>query len=168
VNLAVNPAATLAADLSGIPDLTMQGDADLYADLYADARPGSPAGAEAAARTPTVGRLAGLVRQVAGRPAHWWHLVHFDGVPAPVPVPVPGAERCELWLSAWPPGHRADRRADVLAVLAGELAERTITPQGVAERVLRANRVRVYGGGRPRELVNPGPSYAISLHATAG
>jgi hypothetical protein len=164
----VNLAANLAVDLSGIPDLTMQGDADLYAGLSADtyARPGSPAGAQAPARTPTVGRLAGLVRQVARRPADWWHLVCFDGAPSPVPLPTP--ERCELWLSTWPPGHRAERRADVLTVLAGELTEPTITPLGVAERTLRANRVRVYGGGRPRELVNPGPSYAISLHATVG
>jgi hypothetical protein len=132
-------------NLSVIPDLTMQGGASPYV----------PAPAL------TVGRLAGLVREVAARPGEWWHLVRFDGVPVPL------AAECELWLSAWPPGHRADLDAQVLAVLAGELAERTITGQGVAERTLRANRVRVYGAGHPRELVNPGPAYAISLHATA-
>lgn len=151
----------LAVNLSGIPDLTMQGDADLYAEPSTgpyDARPGTG--------SLTVGRLAALVRQVASRPGAWWHLVRFDGAPVAVPPPVPAS--CELWLSAWPPGHRADPHAGVLAVLAGELAERALTAEGVAERTLRANRVRVYGADRPRELVNPGPSFAISLHATAG
>ena len=71
-----------------------------------------------------------------------------------------------LWLTAWPPGHRAASDATVLAVVAGELSERTITGQGVAERTLRANRIRVYGADNPRELVNLGHGYALSLHAT--
>lgn len=131
-------------NLSVIPDLTMQG-----ADSPYSAGP-----------TVTIGRLAGLVRELAARPGDWWHLARFDGVP----VRLSGEH--EIWLAAWPPGHRAAPVADVLAVLAGELSERTITDQGVAERALRANRIRVYGGGHPRELVNPGPAYALSLHAT--
>ena len=136
-------------NLSVVPDL-MQGGASPHAP----------------ARALTVGRLAWLVRDVAARPGDWWHLVRLDGVPVRVPVrlPVPAAE-CELWLSAWPAGYRGDPGADVLAVLAGELTERTITGQGVAERALRANRVRVYGAGHPREIVNLGPALAISLHA---
>ncbi len=134
-------------DLSVIPDLTMQG----------ETRPGAPE------CTLTAGRLAGLIQKLAARPDDWWHLVRFDGVP--VPVRFGG---CELWLSAWPPGHHADPHADVLGVLAGELTERRINALGVAERTLRANRIQVYGGGTPRELVNPGPAYAISLHATSG
>jgi hypothetical protein len=129
-------------NFSVIPDITMQSDA--------------------AVRGLTVGNLAGLVREVAARPAYWWHLARFDGTPVPV------AAASELWLSAWPPGHRADLGAVVLTVLAGELLEQTITGQGVAERTLRANRIRVYGTDNPRELVNPGPGYALSLHATAG
>jgi hypothetical protein len=111
---------------------------------------------------PTVGRLAGAVRALAARPDDWWHLARFDGTPARVAV------ADDLWLSVWPPGHRADPRAAVLTVLAGELSERTITDQGVAERTLRANRVRVYGADTPRELVNLGPGYAVSLHANHG
>jgi hypothetical protein len=110
----------------------------------------------------TIGRLAGFVREMAARPADWWHLARFDGVPVLLAAPY------ELWLRAWPPGHRADPDADVLAVLAGELSERTITDQGVAERTLRANRIRVYGARHPRELVNPGPAFALSLHAASG
>jgi hypothetical protein len=111
----------------------------------------------------TIGRLAGVVREVAARPAYWWHLARFDGTP----VPVAAAE--DLWLSAWPPGHRSvPAGPGVLAVVAGELSERTITDQGVAERTLRANRIRVYGASHPRELVNLGPGYALSLHATTG
>jgi hypothetical protein len=141
---AAAPPKDFPVNLSVIPDLTMQGADSPYAT-----RP-----------TVTVGRLAGLVREFAARPGDWWHLVRFDGVP----VRLPG-ER-DVWLHAWPPGHRAAPDADVLAVLAGELSERTITDRGVAERALRANRIRVYGGGHARELVNPGPAFAVSLHAT--
>jgi hypothetical protein len=131
-------------NFSAVPDITLQG---------------------SAVTAVTVGRLAGLVREVAARPAGWWHLVRFDGAPAPVAVPSPDGR--PLWLWTWPPGHRAAPDADVLAILAGELSERTITGQGVAERTLRANRIRVYGADHPRELVNLGPGYALSLHASA-
>jgi hypothetical protein len=129
-------------NFSVIPDITMQ------------ARPERTG-------TLTIGRLAGVVREMAARPEYWWHLARFDGTPVPVAV------ANDLWLSAWPPGHRAvPAGPGVLAVLAGELSERTITDQGVAERTLRANRIRVYGADNPRELVNLGPGYALSLHAT--
>jgi hypothetical protein len=131
-------------NFSVIPDITMQGDAPERV------------------RALTTGNLASLVRDVAARPAYWWHLARFDGEPVPV------AAAHDLWLTAWPPGHRADPSAAVLTVLAGELSERTITDQGVAERTLRANRIRVYGSGHPRELLNQGPGYALSLHATSG
>jgi hypothetical protein len=128
-------------NFSVIPDITMQSHHDL-------------------AGGSTIGRLAGVVREVASRPAYWWHLARFDGTPVPV------AAADDLWLSAWPPGHRGvPAGPGVLAVLAGELSERTITGQGVAERTLRANRIRVYGTTGPRELVNLGPAYALSLHA---
>jgi hypothetical protein len=130
-------------NFSAIPDITMQGDAPERV------------------RALTTGNLASLVRDVAARPAYWWHLARFDGEPVPV------AAARDLWLTAWPPGHRADPGAAVLAVLAGELSERTITDHGVAERTLRANRIRVYGSDDPRELLNQGPGYALSLHATS-
>lgn len=132
-------------DLSVIPDLTMQGAGGPYA----------------ADRAVTVGRLAGLVRALSARPGDWWPLARFDGVPVRVPGERP------LWLTAWAPGQHTGPVADVLAVLAGELSERTLTAHGVTERTLRPNRVRVYGGGDRHELVNPGPAYALSLHATA-
>jgi hypothetical protein len=130
-------------NFSAIPDLTMQ--------------------SHEAVDGLTVGRLAGIVREVAARPAYWWHLARFDDA---VPVRIEGGH--DLWLSAWPPGHRADPKAAVLTVLAGELSERTITDLGVAERTLRANRIRVYGADHPRELVNLGHGYALSLHANHG
>jgi hypothetical protein len=127
-------------NFSVIPDITLQ------------ARPASTGRL-------TIGRLAGVVRETAARPEHWWHLVRFDGAPVPLAD--------DLWLSAWPPGHHAvPAGPGVLTVLAGELSERTITDQGVAERTLRANRIRVYGADNPRELVNLGHGYALSLHAT--
>lgn len=121
-------------NLSLVPDLTMRGAPSPFAPP----------------RALTVGRLAGLVCDVAADPDRWWHLVRLDGVP----VPLDGG----LWLSAWPPGHRADPGADVLVVLAGELV--------AAGRPVRAGRVQVHGAGRPRELANPGPGYAVTLHAT--
>jgi hypothetical protein len=128
-------------NFSVIPDITMQ------------VRPASTG-------TVTIGRLAGVVREMAARPEYWWHLARFDGTPVPVAN--------DLWLSAWPPGHRAvPAGPGVLAVLAGELSERTITDHGVAERTLRANRIRVYGADNPRELVNLGHGYALSLHAAS-
>jgi hypothetical protein len=146
----LSPAARAAfrrtiVNLSVIPDLIRQGE------------PGPRISGHAL----TVGRLAGLVRELAARPADWWHLVRFDGAPVSLAV------ECELWLSAWPPGRRTDPRAGLLAVLAGELTERTISERGVAERTLRANRVQVYGGGFARELVNDGPGFAITLHTAA-
>lgn len=128
-------------DLSLIPDLTMRGAPSPYA--LPPAR--------------TVGRLAALVRDLAARPDRWWHLVRFDGVP----VPLDGG----LWLSAWPPGRRRALTADVLIVLAGELARPGAGP-------VRAGRVHVHGrshgqshgGRRPRELANPGPGFAITAH----
>lgn len=105
----------------------------------------------------TVGRVAGLLRALAVAPDRWWHLVRFDGVP----VDVDG-----MSLVAWPPGHHAGPGGDVVTVLAGELSERTVTEQGAVERTLRANRIRVYGAGDPRELVNLGPGYAIILRAS--
>jgi hypothetical protein len=129
-------------NLSAIPDITMQAAPDT-------------------AGTQTIGRLAGLVREMAARPTAWWHLARFDGTP----VPVTAAN--DLWLSAWPPGHRAARNVPgLLTVLAGELSERTITDQGVTERTLRANRIRVHGASHARELVNLGTSFALILHTT--
>jgi hypothetical protein len=52
-------------------------------------------------------------------------------------------------------------------VLAGELEERTISPGGAVSRPLLPNRVRVHGRGHVHELFNPGPTYAIVIHAYA-
>jgi hypothetical protein len=131
-------------NFSVIPDITLQA-------------------APSATGAQTIGRLAGIVREMAGRPTYWWHLARFDGTPVAVT-----AEN-DLWLSAWPPGHSAVQDAPgVLTVLAGELSERTITDDGVTERTLRANRIRVHGATHARELVNLGTSFALSLHATLG
>ncbi|GGT92468.1 MULTISPECIES: cysteine dioxygenase [Actinomadura] len=135
-------------DLSVVPDLTMRGQDD-------------PHGRAAAVRPATVGQLAARVRDLAGRPAEWWRLVRFDAA-GPVHLPLDG----QTWLTTWPPGHGGTIRAQVSTLIAGELAEVTITARGVTERPLRANRVRVHGGSHA--LTNPGPAFAVSLHAGAG
>lgn len=136
-----------------IPDMTLRGQDD-------------PHGLTITPRPPTVGQLAASLRDLAERPADWWGLIRFDPA-APTRVRLDDAR----WLTTWPPGYRTDVHdhadTEVTTVIAGELVEVTISEAGVAERPLRANRVRVHGGGHTHELHNPGPAYAITLHATA-
>jgi hypothetical protein len=136
-------------------------------DLSVAALLGRPSPWARVAARPTVGQLAGLLQEVAGRPETWWRLARFDAVPVPVP-----AGR-GVWLTAWPAGHHLSAEvadAEVLTVVAGELTELTIGPCGVAERTLRANRVQIRGASSGsdvlRELHNAGPAYAISLHTS--
>ncbi|WP_084000742.1 cysteine dioxygenase [Actinomadura kijaniata] len=142
-------------DLDLVPDITMRGQAD-------------PHGRDAVKRPPTVGQLAARIHGLAARPADWWHRVRFDAA-GPVRVVLDEVEGVRLWLTTWPPGHRTGVHdhagTEVSAVIAGELAEVKITDDGVTERPLRANRVRVHGGDHTHELTNPGPAYAITLHA---
>ncbi|WP_141580793.1 cysteine dioxygenase [Actinomadura sp. WMMA1423] len=135
-------------DLSVVPDITMRGQDDPHARVIA-------------VRPATLGQLAARVRDLAGRPGEWWGLVRFDPA-GPVHVPLDG----ETWLTTWPPGPGGTIRAQVGTLIAGELAEAVLTARGVTERPLRANRVRVHGGGTPA-LTNPGPAFAVSLHAAA-
>jgi hypothetical protein len=121
----------------------------------------------------TAGRLAGLLRTAAANPARWWQLVRFDPVHQ-VHLRLAELPGCELWLVTTPPGfHGASRDhgpgCQALTVVAGELAERTITAAGATDRPLRPNRVRVRGRGHVHETVNPGTCFAVSLcaHATA-
>lgn len=130
-----------------VPDLTMRGQDD-------------PHGRAVAVRPPTVGQLASRVRELAGRPEEWWRLVRFDGG-GPAHVPLDDL----VWLTMWPPGPGGTVQSLVSTLIAGELAVVTIAEHGVTERPLRANRVRVHGG--PHALTNPGPAFAVSLHAGA-
>lgn len=140
-------------NLDVIPDITMQGQDDPH-------RRANPE------RPPTIGRLAALVHDHIARPEDWWHLVRFDPA-APARVSLDGVEGIELWLTAWPPGHRMEPHAHgrVVTLIAGELTEVTVTPGGVTERRLPVGRVRVHGGGHLREVANSGAAYAVTLHA---
>ncbi|XRQ05967.1 cysteine dioxygenase [Actinomadura welshii] len=147
-----------------VPDLAMRGQDD-------------PHGRATAVQPPTVGQLAARIRDLAGRPGEWWRLARFD-TERPVHVRLDD----EVWLTTWPPGHGGPVHGQVSTLVAGELAEVAITESGVTERPLRANRVRVHGssshgssshgssshgvrGGSPNALTNPGPAFAVSLHA---
>jgi len=137
-------------DLSVVPDLTMRGQDDPHERAIA-------------AGPPTIGQLAARVRDLAGRPDEWWRLVRFDA-DRPLDVPLDDATwplPCRL--TTWPPGHGGTVHGGVSTLVAGELAVVTITERGVTERPLRANRIRVHGG--PQALTNPGPAFAVSLHA---
>ncbi|MBT2210496.1 cysteine dioxygenase [Actinomadura sp. NEAU-AAG7] len=130
-----------------VPDLTMRGQED-------------PHGRTIITRPPTVGRLAARVHDLAARPETWWRLAAFG--PVPVTVVLEEADGVRVWLTTWPPGRRDEVHHQVSTLVAGELAEVVITPDGVTERPLRANRVRVHGGGA-RAFTNPGPAYAVTL-----
>lgn len=139
-----------------VPDLTMRGQDD-------------PHGRTIALRPPTVGQLAARIHDLARRPGDWWGLVAFDPA-APVRVALPETGGVRLWLTTWPPGHRTELHdhgggTEVAMLAAGELTEFTIFPEGVSERSLRTNRVRVHGGGHTRALHNPGHAYAVTIHA---
>lgn len=143
-----------------IPDLMMLGMDD-------------PHGRSAGGRPPTVGQLAARVRELAGRPADWWHLLRFEEA-GPVRVRLepggPEVHPVEMWLTTWPPGYHTrvhDHRsiAKVTVVVGGELVEVALTERGATERPLRANRIRVHGSGHLHELANHGPAFAITLHA---
>ena len=141
--------------LDTIPDITMRGQDD-------------PHGL-ATATAPTVGQLAARIHRLAGRPDQWWHLVSpHPGQPDQVVLEDDGVR---IWLTTWPPGHRTDVHdhggTHVSTVIAGELIEIVIGADGVTERPLRANRIRVHGG-RAHEITNPGPAYAVTLHAQLG
>ncbi|WUI00469.1 cysteine dioxygenase [Spirillospora sp. NBC_00431] len=128
-----------------VPDLTMRGQDD-------------PHGRAITVRPPTAGQLAARIGDLAGHPEQWWRLAGFDAA-APVHVELDGL----VWLTTWPPGSGGTVHAQVSTLIAGELAVVTIAECGVTERPLRANRVRVHGG--PHALRNPGPAFAVSLHA---
>lgn len=137
-----------------VPDITMRGQADPY-------------GRAAAPRQATVGQLATGLLDLAGRRADWEALIRYDPTrPSRVHIDT------GRWLITWPPGHRAGLPAgpgaEVSALVAGELIEVTIGPDGVTERPMRTGRIRVHGAGAAddtRELHNPGATYAITLHA---
>ncbi|MFI0485491.1 cysteine dioxygenase [Actinomadura sp. 9N215] len=134
-------------DLSVVPDLTLRGQDDPH-DRALGVRP------------PTVGQLAARIGDLAGRPAEWWRLVGFDTA-GPLHIELDD----QVWLTTWPPGHGGTVHGQVSTLIAGELAVVTIAECGVTERPLRANRIRVHGG--PHALTNPGPAFAVSLHAGA-
>jgi hypothetical protein len=141
-------------DLSVVPDLTMHGQDD-------------PHGRALGVRPPTVGQLAARVRELAARPDEWWRLVRFDAAePRHIPLDDEAGLTTGLtvWLTTWPPGHGGTvHGGGVSTLVAGELAVVTITERGVTERPLRANRIRVHGSSQA--LTNPGPAFAVTLHA---
>jgi len=133
------------------PDLTMRDQAPVRANL-----------------APTIGQLAALVQATAADPDSWWPEVRFDPS-ARVRVQLDNG----LWLITWPPGFRLPAHdhggaTQILSVIAGELAEVAVGDDGAVQRPLRANRVRVQTGDQMHEVVNPGTTFAITLHLYTG
>jgi hypothetical protein len=117
-----------------------------------------------AAAPPTIGRLAACLRLLEADPRSWWDLVRFDpDRPVRIPVAEPRTGTgCEAWLLVLPPGYRGGDQPEhdweVACLVAGVITEQPGRP-------LLPGRIRVRGGRQPRELVNAGGGYAVSLHA---
>ena len=120
----------------------------------------------------TIGDLARQLKLMTGAPERWWHLVRFDPArPLAVDIPVDGPYRA--WLTILPPAttatpaiapapaDTAQRRCDVVTVVAGELTE---AGPGADLAPLTPGKVRVHGGGRTRRAVNTGDGYTVSVH----
>ncbi|HEU5156422.1 MAG TPA: cysteine dioxygenase [Streptosporangiaceae bacterium] len=142
-----------------IPDITMRGQAD-------------PHGRAAGSRRPTVGRLAAGLRDLAAGRADWRAAVRLDPAgPRRIRLDAELAGAADLWLTTWPPRHAAGLHAEpaeISTLVAGELVEVAIGPDGVTERPLRAGRVQIRGtlpSLGTRALRNPGAGYAVTLHA---
>jgi hypothetical protein len=115
------------------------------------------------ARRPTLGDLARELRQLTGTPDRWWSLVRFDpGRPVQVPIPARGAY--QAWLSILPPAAAGHGQSDVVTVVAGELTERGA---GAAAKPLLPGRIHVHGAPGPRQAVNTGDGYTVSIHLRA-
>jgi hypothetical protein len=115
----------------------------------------------------TLGRLAGGLDVLLAEPQRWWDLVRFDpqrSMLAEMPAPGTGGR---AWLLVAPPGYRGEGLGwDVACLVAGELAEQAVTPDGLVTRPLRAGRILVRGeASTGRVMVNTGSGYAILLGA---
>ena len=112
----------------------------------------------------TVGRMAGLLSELAAAPQRWWDLVRFDP-DGPARIPVPGEPG--VWLLVLPPGMSVDCDCQQATALAGEAAEAAGDPANGGHRPLRPGRVRVHGAGGRHRLHAAGPGYSVTLHVGA-
>lgn len=112
----------------------------------------------------TVAEFVGLARRIAADRALWAPLVRYDATSRWYHRLRTGPGY-EVWLLSWVPGqgsgpHDHGPSAGVLAVLAGELTERTAG----AARTLAPGTQRIVPPGHGHEMVNAALEPAVSLH----
>ncbi|MCU7824494.1 cysteine dioxygenase family protein [Kitasatospora sp. DSM 101779] len=116
----------------------------------------------------TVADRARLVREIAADRARWEPLVRYDALTRWY-ARLETGPGYEVWLLSWLPGqssgfHDHGDSAGVMAVVQGELTERSLTASGEGTRVLRPGTQRVFSGGYLHEMVNAALEPAVSVH----
>jgi len=150
-------------------DITIAGDPFDFPHLAHLAAP-------TAAIAPTVARLTEIALDVADDPRSWRNAISFD-LEQRRRIRLRAAEDHEVWLVSWLPGHRTGLHdhgdaSAVFTVATGRLRERAVTfgPKGTlveTGREISPGEVRVFGPRQIRELINPGPGRAVSVHVYA-
>src|SRR5579859_2953685 len=108
--------------------------------------------------------LAREIRRIVSDPQQWWHSVRFSRL---------GHEKIELgirglWIAVLPPGGEPMTcDCDALTVIAGTVAEQTVTDGGALASVLVPGRIRVHGEGHVHQIRAAGDGYSVSLHGSA-
>ena len=116
----------------------------------------------------TVAEFVGLARTIAADRSQWEHLVRYDATTRWYHRLRTGPGY-EVWLLSWVPGqgsgpHDHGRSSGVMAVVGGELVERSLTHAGEGARTLRPGGQRVFSSGYLHEVVNASLEPAVSIH----
>ncbi|PBC79526.1 hypothetical protein BX265_4330 [Streptomyces sp. TLI_235] len=143
----------------GLSDVSIAGDPLAFPHLARTDLPRHPV---------TVADQARLVREIAADRARWEPLVRYDALTRWY-ARLETGPGYEVWLLSWLPGqssgfHDHGRSSGVMAVVRGELTERSLTADGEGTRVLRPGTQRVFSDGYLHEMVNAALEPAVSVH----
>ncbi|MFI6153610.1 cysteine dioxygenase [Kitasatospora sp. NPDC051170] len=143
----------------GLSDVSIAGDPLAFPHLARTDLPRHPT---------TVAEYARLVREIAADRARWEPLVRYDALTRWY-ARLETGPGYEVWLLSWLPGqssgfHDHGDSSGVMAVVQGELIERSLTHAGEDERTLRPGGRRVFSPGYLHEVVNGALEPAVSIH----
>ncbi|MEV6211953.1 cysteine dioxygenase family protein [Kitasatospora sp. NPDC051914] len=143
----------------GLSDVSIAGDPLAFPHLARTDVPQHPT---------TVAEYARLVREIAADRARWEPLVQYDALTRWY-ARLETGPGYEVWLLSWLPGqssgfHDHGRSSGVMAVVQGELTERSLTRAGEGTRVLKPGGQRVLSPGYLHEVVNAALEPAVSVH----
>ncbi|MFJ9697672.1 cysteine dioxygenase [Kitasatospora sp. NPDC101183] len=143
----------------GLSDVSIAGDPLAFPHLARTDLPAHPV---------TVAEYARLVREIAADRSRWEPLVRYDALTRWY-ARLETGPGYEVWLLSWLPGqssgfHDHGDSSGVMAVVQGELIERSLTGAGEEERTLRPGGRRVFSPGYLHEVVNGTLEPAVSIH----